>query len=296
MKDSIFAKTPAKLNLFLKIIDKRKDGFHNLETVFEKVSLFDDIYISLKSFGIEVISEGFKVPQNSKNIVYKAAELFVSKLSIHRGIKINIKKRIPPGSGMGGGSSDAACILKMLNNLFDTNLSREELFHMGKSLGADVGFFLKDYAFALGKGKGDIIRKVNTDLSFWHLMVKPSFDICTTYAYSLWDKENSNVLTKNKVGVKLLIQALENNEIEKVYRKLYNSFEHILFKKFIDLSKIKKKLLDLGAKNVLLTGSGSIIYGIFSDEEEVVLTKNKLEKDKNFPYAIQVPVQTVKGL
>lgn len=305
MIDSISCKSPAKLNFFLNITGKREDGFHDIETIFEKISLFDNVCVSIKpsqlypplkkrsiSNRIEVKCSGIDVPLDQENIAYKASLAFMSKMDIRKGIRIYISKRIPSGSGMGGGSSNAATILKLLNSLFKTNLTKDELILIGKELGSDVPFFIEDYNFGFGSGRGDKVAKINTNLSFWHLLIHPMIKISTSTAYQLFDQE-TNTLTKEEVDVKLLIHALEEGNIEKLSEKMYNSFEYVIFKKFKKLFKIKNKLLDLGSIGALLTGSGTTVYGIFFSRKEAIKAKQKLKLNNNFPYLVQGPIRTL---
>lgn len=300
MTDFISCKSPAKLNLFLKIKGKRCDGFHEVETVLEKISLFDDIHIYIKpsqgdraySDRIKIGCHGFNVPQDKTNIVYKAAKLFMSSTGIYKEIQIYIYKRIPPGSGMGGASSNAAMVLRALNYLLNTNLTQERLLLMGEELGADVPFFLKDYNFGLGTAKGEKITKINTNLLFWHLIIYPRIKISTSEAYSLFD-EKGNSLTKDEVDVKLLTRALEEDKVEKVSERLYNSFEDIIYKKFKYLLKIKNKLLDSNARGALLSGSGANIYGLFFSKKEAIEAEKKLNSSNSFSYFVQGPIRTL---
>jgi len=306
MNDSIFHKSPAKLNLFLNIKSKRADGFHNIETVFEKISLFDDIKIFLVPSSkftnrnktdledINIECKGIEIPvkKDEDNIIYKAAKLFMSDISVKKKIKIQIFKRIPPGSGLGGGSSNAATVLKSLNSLFKANFSKDKLMMLGGKIGMDVPFFIENYNFGFGTGRGEKITKIKTKLEFWHLLIYPEINISTAQAYKLFNGMN-NGLTKKEVNVKLLIQALKQDNIEKVSEGLYNIFEDIIFKKFEYILKIKNKLLDLNAKGTLLTGSGSAVYGVFLLKKEAIKAKQKLKTNNNFPYTIQGPIRTL---
>lgn len=292
MSDFISSKSPAKLNFFLNIKKKKSDGFHEIDTILEKISLFDDIKISVISAGINIKTEGFKIPEDDSNIAYKAADLFVSETNIRKGVEIYIKKRIPPGGGLGGGSGNAALVLKLMNNLFEVGLGKKDLIAMAKKIGTDVPFFICDYAFAIGSDKGDEIKEINTDLLFWHLLINPGLKISTSKAYKLFDSKYSNILTKNIHDVRLLIQDLEYNKADKVCGKMYNSFERPIFTKLKKLLTIKKELLKAGAKNALLTGSGSNIYGVFLEKKGAIEAEKKLSKDKKFPYVVYGPFQT----
>ena len=143
-------KSPAKLNLYLDVLRKRPDGFHDIDTIFEKIALFDIITIKPLGKGIKVTSDNPALPTGKKNLAYKAARILFEKTGFKKGVSINIKKNIPLSSGLGGGSSNAASTLLGVNRLFKLGLNKKELVEIAKTLGAYVPFFLYDYNFALG--------------------------------------------------------------------------------------------------------------------------------------------------
>ncbi|MDP2912928.1 MAG: 4-(cytidine 5'-diphospho)-2-C-methyl-D-erythritol kinase, partial [Candidatus Omnitrophota bacterium] len=152
---SITIKAPAKINLFLKILNKRKDSYHNILTLFERISLTDEVQISKIRKGIEVFSDRFITRDPRDNLAFKAAQLIMSKKRLKAGVRIFIKKRIPVAAGMGGGSSDAASALVGINRLFKLRFGEKELARLAGQLGADCPFFISNKPFAIGRSRGD---------------------------------------------------------------------------------------------------------------------------------------------
>ncbi|MFN7171055.1 MAG: 4-(cytidine 5'-diphospho)-2-C-methyl-D-erythritol kinase, partial [Candidatus Omnitrophota bacterium] len=147
-------KSPAKLNLYLKVIKKRKDGYHEIVTLFERIDLSDRIILE-KAKKTEIVVYGRKIPEGENNLAYRSAQLISQKVGKNLGVSIKIFKKIPLGAGLGGGSSNAASVLKGINQLYELGFGRQTLFHLGKNLGADVNFFLSGERFALGYGRGE---------------------------------------------------------------------------------------------------------------------------------------------
>src|SRR3989339_441994 len=191
MVKNIKLKANAKINLFLDILNKRKDGYHNLKTVFQEVSLSDEIYIEQIEIGIKIVCNDPNIPTDSRNLVYKAADLIKKYSKIDKGIQIKITKGIPVGAGLGGGSSDAASVLKGLNKMWQLKLSKKVLINIAKKIGADVPFFIEGGRCS-ATGIGDILKPVSVKKKEWYVIVKPCFEISTKYVYSQLTKINKN--------------------------------------------------------------------------------------------------------
>ncbi len=215
-------KTPAKVNLYLKITGIRDDGYHLLDSLFVPVSLYDEILIGRTNRrGIQV---RFDIPgiDPLRNSVYKAAELFMKKMDYDRGYRIRVKKRIPPGSGMGGGSSDAAAVLKGLNLLHGCPFATDELREMGLEIGADVPFFI-DCVPARVRGIGEIQEKVPLDRKIWLILIYPGFESSTPLIYKAFDN-----LTNNLQNIKIKQANFEDlplgeNDLEEAFLNVYDS-------------------------------------------------------------------------
>jgi 4-diphosphocytidyl-2-C-methyl-D-erythritol kinase len=289
MNKYIVSKSPAKLNLFLDIVKKRKDGFHDISTVFKIrfLSAKQSLKISLKS-------DGYKIPLGCENTMYKTAVLFAEQTGIQNGIvEIFIKKNIPPGSGLGGASSNAANVLLALNKIFGNKLDYARMYSIMTSIGSDTAFFLNKDSFALGMDKGHRLRALKTRIKLYHVIVFPGIKVSSGEAYGLYDKKSS-ILTNNRPDVKLLIYALNKNNKDKLSKNLYNIFENIIFDKLKKLEEIKSILIKYGAKNALLTGSGSAVYGVFFSENSALKAKKAIEKDNSFSLKVQGPFKTLE--
>lgn len=252
-------KSYAKINLGLEIIKKREDGFHELNSLFIPVNLFDEItFQSSNKLEITILPNTIQIPLQ-ENLIYKVIKLIQNqhKISISN-LRIIVHKKIPIGAGLGGGSSNAATTLLALNHYLNLNLSKKELFHLAKGIGSDVPFFL-NHKPALIKGKGDIIENFNVKIPFKILIVYPNFPISTKFAYSLVRIE-SPIIPSDLIS--LLYFCL--NEPTKFQDYFKNDFEKFIFPKFPILEQIKTRLLESGAYFASLSGSGSTLFGFFA--------------------------------
>ena len=251
---------PAKINLYLDILDKRSDGYHNIITVFQAISMFDIIKGERIKRGIEVEVKGkWNVMKGKGNLVHRAAKQFFNNTGIDGGIHLILDKNIPPGRGLGGGSSDAAITIIMLNHLFSTHLMLNKMVKIGKKVGADVPFFFYG-GTALAGGKGN--KFIETSLptpNYKVLIFIPAFEIPTHEAYEKFS------LTNREHTVKLGAEELIN-----IYKKgenllLENAFESFAFKEFPLLARVKEILISEGSNGVLLSGSGSSMFALFKN-------------------------------
>jgi len=306
---------PAKINLFLKIVNKRIDGFHDLETVFEKVSLFDKLTLKeVKGENIVLTSNSRRVPLNKDNTVYKAIELVRDKFKIKRGISVHIEKNIPQRAGLGGGSSDAVAALRGINELWRLGLSTDDMLDFAKQIGSDVALFVLKDSFLLGKGRGERLTpiRVAKGLKLWHILITPNFGISTPLAYHLFDKHfmlRSSTekalrlkLTIPDYSANIITHALFNRDVSLLNYYSYNSFAGFLFKDFPRLASIKKSLEEIlfdtstasscGKKRrsvstlsfcrrvdfIHVSGSGPTLFLTFSGRKEASETLSKIEK------------------
>jgi 4-diphosphocytidyl-2-C-methyl-D-erythritol kinase len=178
----------AKVNLVLKVLGKRKDSYHNIFTVFERISLGDRITIRKAASGISVSSDKFITKNPKDNLVYKAAELILGLNKVKGGVNIRIIKKTPIAGGLGGGSSDAAAVLTGINRLYGLKMSKLALAKLGSRLGADVPFFILDEKMAIGSGIGDKLKPVRSKVELWHLLINPGFHVPTKGIYQSLDK------------------------------------------------------------------------------------------------------------
>lgn len=274
---------PAKLNLFLKILNKRRDGFHNIETVFEKVSLFDKISLKEIPPNEIIIRSNVKNLATKDNSVYKAASLIKNKFNIKKGLSIYLEKNIPVAAGLAGGSSDAASALKALNTLWNLGLSEKGLLKLSQNIGSDVSLFISKESFILGKGKGDKVSSIKgtKNLKLWHILIAPGIKIATPLAYSLFDRyylgkksgfANANLhrklrLTMPPYSANIIAASLSNRDVSLLNYYSYNTFESLILKRFLDLARIKKNIEEKTKNFVHLSGSGSALFMTFSNRK-----------------------------
>lgn len=252
----------AKINLGLHVIEKRADGFHNIETVFYPVGWTDILEVvrdNSKNSGVTFSSSGIFIPGAvEENLCVRAYNL-ISKEYPMPAVKVHLHKQIPIGAGLGGGSSDAAFFIRALNDLFELNLAWGELHHYAKQLGADCSFFITNKP-VFAEGKGDQFESVNLSLKGWHIaIVYPNIHVSTADAYV------GITPVKGNDSLEQMIQ----HPISKWKDGLKNDFEKKIFEKFPDIGKLKNKLYDLGAVYSSMSGSGSAIYGLFKTKVDL---------------------------
>jgi len=251
----------AKINLGLNILHKRKDGYHEIETIFQQISLADKIEI-MKIAGAEkkILIECAHplVPNNEKNICYVAASLLLNKFGISQNFKIKITKNIPVGAGLGGGSSDAAVVLIGLNQICQLDLTQVELQDIAHKIGADVSFFIYGGTM-LATGIGEILEPVKLPLNYQCVLIYPDISISTPWVY----KNFKISLTNTKKNFKLASLFFRQIQLEEFGCLFKNDLEDVVFPAYPKISELKTKLLDTGALFASMSGSGSSVFGIF---------------------------------
>ena len=246
---------PAKINLSLRILRKRPDGFHEIETLMAPVSLYDKIDIEKQNRWIDVGCTDPTLSTGDDNLVVRAAKLFFERAKIKSGVSIKLEKNIPHGAGLGGGSSDAASTLLALNQLFQTNLPRETLAKIAETIGSDVPFFIFESA-AFCTGRGEIVQPTKLKRNLAMVLFKADFAVPTAWAYSRW--KNSSLVSKI------------SNKPQHFYDQIFmNDLEQPVFEKFVFLAQVKAWLLKQPEVAVaLMSGSGSTIFAVIRPEAE----------------------------
>jgi 4-diphosphocytidyl-2-C-methyl-D-erythritol kinase len=273
--ESISLKSPAKLNLFLEVVNKRPDNFHNIETVFERIDLFDHMLIEKSPGPPSVECDSPDVPIDDSNLCLKAVRLAEQYAGKKLNVKIKLKKNIPAAAGLGGGSSNAAYTLTGINELFDLGLKETDIFKIGEQVGADVCFFLSNSPFAAGRGIGEKIERIETSASFWHVIVVPELKIPTKSVYEALDLS----LTAKKRDAKIIQNYITNKDIELLPSALYNRLEDIVLRKFNRVDKLKRVLGKFGlAGTALMSGSGPSVFCIHTDREEAMKVKSEISR------------------
>jgi 4-diphosphocytidyl-2-C-methyl-D-erythritol kinase len=257
---------PAKINLSLKILGRRGDGFHEIETLIAPISLYDKIDIERQSRWIDFSCDDPTVPSGDENLVVRVAKAFFEKMKISGGVTIKLQKQIPHGAGLGGGSSDAASTLLALNQIFETKLSRNELAKLGSTIGSDVAFFLFESA-ASCKGRGEIVSPTKLKKKLSILLLKPDFSVSSGWAYSRWQD------SKEIPGIAYQPQNFDGQSFR-------NDLERPVFEKFVFLAQLKTWLLkqaEVGA--ALMSGSGSTVFALLSPNADVDLLTERARKE-----------------
>lgn len=266
-KSLVKLKSFSKINLGLWIKEKRVDGFHEIETIFlENENLYDDILIEFnedKNLSVKVNfdqSELNNLIPNEHNLAYKAAKVFCERLELNGNCTIKINKKIPIEAGLGGGSSNAAAVLKGLNEIFEYPLREKELLHLASILGSDVPFFIIGRT-CLATGRGEILKLVENNLDLNIKVIKPdNVSISTKWAYEALDSRE--FITDRSEQIKNLLLALKTGDSELLFKNIFNDFEIVAFTSFPELIKLRQKLSDEGFKAVGLCGSGAAVFGV----------------------------------
>ena len=273
--ESVNLFSPAKINLRLEILSKRPDNYHEIKTIFHKISIFDKIGLEkIPGNKVQVTIDDPAIPTDNTNLAVKAANLIFSYADIKPGIKIDIKKKIPAGAGLGGGSSNAAITLKGLNTLLNLNISEQIIAEFAVKLGADVPFFLTDASTAYATGIGEKIKSIETHNKLWFLVIFPGFTVSTAWAYNSINKYN--LLTKRTKNNIIFNYSLDINTVKS---SLYNDFESVVNKRHTEIPKIKEQLIKTGAQGALLSGSGSSVFGIFPDKASAKKASSNFKSD-----------------
>ena len=269
-KNPNFIKSYAKVNLGLKILDLLPDHYHSIFTIMQEINLYDKINIKKTAYSnISIDCEGpIFVPNDDENLCIKAAKLIFKNYHINNGININLIKNIPIGAGLGGGSSNAATILCRLNELFTLNITNDELHDLAFKLGCDVPFFING-GLQISEGKGEILTKLNVDLSnYFILLVHPNFNVSTQWAYSFFKNNLPKTFDCNK------FRSFQDSLDWKLFE---NDFENIIKSTYPEVVEIKEILEAESALFVSLSGSGSTMFGVFEDFLKADIAYHKLK-------------------
>jgi 4-diphosphocytidyl-2-C-methyl-D-erythritol kinase len=273
IKMKIIIKAPAKINLFLEIKDKREDGYHKLESIMQTVSLYDELSFELTDKNIFLECSSKILPTDSTNIIYKAAINFHNYFKINKGVKIYLKKIIPIGAGLGGGSSDAAATLAVLTKLYNVKTNKKELEQIATKLGADVSFFLTGGA-ALCKGIGDIVTPLKTIKNLNVILVNPGFSINTANIY----RKIKFPLTKKTEITKIRAQIDSGSfNTSNAFSYCFNRLEDFVLADYPEIAKIKEVLRTTGCIS-LMSGSGATVFGLFDSNVNLESIKATLNK------------------
>jgi len=251
----------AKINLGLHVLGKRSDGYHNIETVFRLIDLYDELEIVQNDQGTYFSSNKPELSNDGTNLCLRAAHLLRDLTGCHMGVEMKLTKRIPIGAGLGGGSSDAAATLKGLTKLWSLDINPEELQTISESLGSDVPFFFTGQT-AHATGRGEILESFALPLPYSILVATPPIHVSTAWAYS------SLRLAENRNQPKLRdLLSGTIRDTGALRRELTNDFEETVFRQYPEILRLKETIFSGGAEVALMSGSGSSVFGFFSSAE-----------------------------
>ncbi|MDP2897884.1 MAG: 4-(cytidine 5'-diphospho)-2-C-methyl-D-erythritol kinase [bacterium] len=256
--DSIRVRCPAKVNLFLKVLGKRSDCYHDVQNVMQTISLFDELSVRRQKEGVTLSCSGETIDGAAEeNLVVRAANLFFRRGYARLGVHLELRKTIPVAGGLGGGSSDAACCLLALNELFAAGLSNDTLREMAAELGSDVPFFIEG-GIALCTGRGEIVQPLSPAPPFTGVLVTPKSRFKTSEMYALLAQDDSD-------GPDLddMLRSIESGDLASVCSALFNSFTTAAFRLAPELPRLRHILHRLGSMSVVLCGSGPTLLGVF---------------------------------
>lgn len=272
----IIIKSYGKINLSLDVVRKREDGYHDIDTIMQRISLYDNLHIKRISGDDLIIKSNNKlVPLDNTNLVYKGWEKLKKYKKESTGIEIFIDKKIPMAAGLAGGSTNVASFMAVLNKIWNLNLKNEELMQIGKTIGADVAYFF-DGRTCRAQGIGEILTPIKEFKGYNVLIVNNGKDISSKYVYTNIKPSGQNdKMTK-------VIEAIEENNLEKLQKYGYNNMEEVSFNLYKDIEIIKKDMLEKGADFSLMSGSGPTVFGIFEDLDKLYKAEKYFkEKYKN---------------
>ncbi|HHW31240.1 MAG TPA: 4-(cytidine 5'-diphospho)-2-C-methyl-D-erythritol kinase [Clostridiaceae bacterium] len=268
-------KARAKINLSIDVLRKLDNGYHEVRMVMQSIKLHDKIVLEPLKHGIEIVSDSSMIPLDEGNIAYKAAELIINRYSIKSGIRIILEKNIPVGAGLGGGSADAAAVLKGMNKIFSLNISQEELVLLGKKIGADVPFCINGGTM-LAEGIGEKLTRLADLGEIPVVLVKPDITISTPWVYKNFNFD----IIKDRPNTELIIKAINQGRIDLLAGNLKNVLESVTAEKFTEIKEIKNKLVEYGAQVSLMSGSGPTVFGLFEDMAKAENAYRKFKKEK----------------
>jgi len=260
---------PAKINLSLDVVGKREDGYHLLEMIMQTISLYDRLKITRNKETV-IICNNIDVPCDKSNIAYRAVEIMKEKFGIEDNFKIEIEKNIPVAAGLAGGSTNAAAVIRALNDMYSLNLSKDEMKEIGLKLGADVPFFFEG-GTCLAEGIGEKLTRLK-DISCYLVVAKPPINVSTKYVYQNLKIDEIAV----HPDTKRIIQYINSNDIRSLAESMVNVLETVTIREYPIIFEIKSIMMEFGALGSLMSGSGPSVFGVFDDKADALKCHNRL--------------------
>ena len=261
----LVVQAPAKLNLFLHVLGERPDGYHELETLFERIDLADELTFEPADASLSLTCDDPTLSVGEENLVLQAARLLQHTCRVPRGARIHLRKRIPIAAGLGGGSSDAASTLLALNALWRLELPMAELLRLGATLGSDVSFFLYQVPFAIGQGRGERCESIPVDSCLAHVLVTPSARVSTKDVYDGLRQSRQFGLTAPHASISMLVHALSNGSLVELAPGLWNDLEPEAIRRCPVSGLIQSRLRESQCLGALVSGSGPTVFGLCRD-------------------------------
>ena len=271
-----------KINLYLDVLNKREDGYHNVKSVMQSVSLCDKITLEVSDIQgeneIDIVSSDSRLKCDKSNLIYKAWKSFFEYTKItNKKCVFNLEKNIPMAAGMAGGSSDCASCLTLLNEIFGCPLSYDELVILGSKIGADVAFCIKG-GTCICEGIGEKITPINSFKDAFLVCAIDESSVSTPYAFSLLDSKYG-VNCTDSGNIEMILEGIKNENLEVICENLYNKFESVIIPEIENVQRIKEVMLSCGALGALMSGSGPSVFGIFPDEKAQISAFNVLKNN-----------------
>ncbi|WP_339064267.1 4-(cytidine 5'-diphospho)-2-C-methyl-D-erythritol kinase [Tepidibacillus marianensis] len=280
----LWEKAPAKINLTLDVVGKRDDGYHEVEMIMTMVDLADRIsFKEINGNRIVLESNSGIIPNDERNLVYKAAQIIKFKYQIERGVHIFLEKNIPVAAGLAGGSSDAAATLRGLNRLWDLGLTKTELMQLGGEIGSDVPFCVIG-GTALATGRGETIKQLPSPPAGWAILAKLPIGVSTADVYGALKLEE----IQEHPQTQQMIQALEQQDFIGMTSLLANVLEEVTFRIYPEVKQLKDQLQQFGADGVLMSGSGPTVFALVNKESKMKRVYNGLRGFCNEVYDVRL--------
>lgn len=297
ISEALRIRTNAKVNLFLRVMGLRADGFHEVETILHGVKLADDLVFDVTDTGrieIEMVVEGDAIgdlPAMETNLIHEAAKLLIEKGARNEGIRIEVVKRIPIGAGLGGGSGNAAGALVLLNEIWKTGLSDSLVSQLAAALGSDVPYCIGG-GTALAKGRGEQLTRLPGPEGLYFVLGVSRPSLSTGDVFKAWD----DIGTPSDVSSAPMTMALGSGDVLEIASLLHNDLEPVVFRLRPELAAKKTKLLDAGALGAAVSGSGPTLFGIASDHDHAQKIAAKVENEFDMVQVVKSQAQCIERL
>lgn len=261
--DEISLKALAKINLGLDVVRRRDDGYHEVRMIMQTIHLYDRLKISkTKNKGIEIKTNLSFLPVNENNLVYKAGKLLMDEFDIKEGMSVELIKKIPVAAGMAGGSTDAAAMLYGMNQIFELGLSRKQLMERGVKIGADVPYCIMR-GTALAEGIGEELTSLPPMVKCPVLIAKPPISVSTKFVYQNLKLDENTI----HPDIDKIVSNIKSKDLKGVAENMGNVLETVTIPNYLVIDEIKSRMIEEGALNAMMSGSGPTVFGIFDDEE-----------------------------